>query len=220
MTGLLQNKTEKEAGKLSASDARMARLLAWAPWLSFVAVTVPVPIVFLVLFLAAGATDSAAVYLLLSFVSMGLGLVVGLLILILLFLYRRRWQTRLRDRLAADGITAAEVEWFRSELSSEERNTWNQLKESNPLLADAYCETLAARLTATRIIARARGEVLKAERQINRTRSIKGVDTSPLMAELAGRTASVRANCERKRLCVWLKPRRACKLSKPRRIAA
>jgi len=171
-------------GKLNAADERMAQLLNWIPWLSFVLVTIPLPIVFLVLFLAAGTTESAAVYLLLSFVSLGLGLVVALLLLIFILVYRRRWHGRLRDRLAADGITAAEVPWFASELSSEERKTWAELKQINPLLADAYCETLAARLTATRIIARARGETLKIERQINRTRNLVGVDTSSLLSEL------------------------------------
>jgi hypothetical protein len=91
---------------------------------------------------------------------------------------------RLRDRLAADGITAGEVSWFETELSSEERKTWRELKANNPLLADAYCETLAARLTATRITARARGEILRIERQINRTRNLGGVDTSQLLSDL------------------------------------
>ncbi len=162
----------------------MAQLLRWAPWLSFILVTLPLPIVFLLLFMAAGTTDTAAIYLLLSFVSMGVGLVVGLLVLIFLMLYRRRWYGRLRDRLAADGITAAEVVWFTSELSSEERRIWGELKQKNPLLADAYCETLAARLTASRIISRARGEMLKVERQINRTRNLRGVDTSALLDDL------------------------------------
>jgi hypothetical protein len=184
LSGLDEFMLQKTSGKLNARDERMSQLLSWAPWLSFVMVTLPLPIVFLVLFLAASAADSAAIYLLLSFVSMGLGLVVGLLVLILLLLYRRRWRGRLRDRLASDGITAAEVEWFTSELSSEERKTWGELKQKNPLLADAYCETLAARLTATRIIARARGETLKIERQINRTRNIRGVDTSSLLSDL------------------------------------
>ncbi len=175
---------EKLPGKLNARDERTFQLLSWAPWVSLVIATLPVPVVFLILFFAATATDSAAIYLLLSFVSMGLGLVVGLLALIMLFLYRRRWQGRLRDRLAADGITATEVEWFTSELSSEERKTWAQLKQQNPLLADAYCETLAARLTATRIIARARGATLKVERQINRARKLSGVDTSALLSDL------------------------------------
>jgi hypothetical protein len=170
-------------GKLRARDERVARLLSWTPWLSFL-ITIPLPIVFLLLFLDAAATDSAAIYLLLFFVSTGLSLVVGLFLLILFLLYRRRWHKRLRDRLAADGITAAEVAWFASELSPEERKTWHELKQRNPLLADAYCETLAARLTATRLIAKARGEVLRVERQINRTRHIRGVDTNSLLSEL------------------------------------
>jgi hypothetical protein len=176
---------QKAPGKPGASDERITQLLRWAPWLSFVMVSLPAPLVFLVLFLAAGTTETAAIYLLLSFVSMGLGLVVGLLVLMVLLVFRRRWHSRFRDRLAADGITAAEVNWFASELSSEERRIWGDLKQKNPLLADAYCETLAARLTATRIIARARGETLRVERQINRTRNIRGVDTSKLLADLS-----------------------------------
>jgi hypothetical protein len=175
---------QETSGKLGTGDERMTQLLRWAPWLSFFLISLPFPIVFLGLFLVAGSTESAAIYLLLSFVSMGVGLVVGLLALIILFFYRRSWYGRLRDRLAVDGITASEVPWFAAELSSEERKTWDDLKQKNPLLADAYCETLAARLTATRIIARARGETLKVERQINRTRSIRGVDTTDLLSDL------------------------------------
>lgn len=52
------------------------------------------------------------------------------------------------------------------------------------MLADAYCETLAARLTATRIIAKARAEILRVERQRNRTRNIRGADTSLLLNDL------------------------------------
>ena len=175
---------QKTSGKLEAYDERMTRLLSWAPWLSLFMVSLPVPIVFLVLFLLAATTEAAAIYLLLSFVSLGLGLVVGLLVLFMLLFYRRRWHSRFRDRLAADGITAAEVPWFASELSSEERKIWGELKQKNALLADAYCETLAARLTATRIIARARGETLRVERQINRTRNFWGVDTTKLQSDL------------------------------------
>jgi hypothetical protein len=175
---------ERGAGKLSSRDERTSQFLSWAPWLSFVLVALPAPIVFLVLSMTASAPDSTAIYLLLSFVSMGLGLVVGLLVVISLLLYGRRWRQRVRERLAIDGITAAEVEWFTSELSSEERKAWRELKAHNPLLADAYCETLAARLTATRIIARARGETMKVERQINRTRNIRGVDTTALISDL------------------------------------
>lgn len=171
-------------GKLTTRDERVARLLSWTPWLSFVLVTVPLPILFLLLFVSSTTTDSAAVYLLLSFVSTGLGLVVGLFVLILLLFYRRRWYRRLRDQLAADGITSSEVTWFSSELSSEEGTTWRELKERSPLLADAYCETLAARLTATRIIGRTRAEILRVDRQRNRTRNISGADTASILSDL------------------------------------
>jgi hypothetical protein len=178
------NMLESTTGKIKPREERVARLLRWTPWLSFLLVTVPLPIFFVLLFLTSVTTDSAAVFLLLSFVSMGVGLVVGLFVLILLLLYRRHWHGRLRDQLAADGVTADEVIWFTSELSTEESKTWRELKDKNPLLADAYCETLAARLTATRIVAKARAEVLRVERQLNRTRYIRGVDTRPLLNEL------------------------------------
>lgn len=172
------------SGKLKATDERVARLLSWIPWLSFLAITLPLPIVFLTLFFTSATTDSAAIYLLLSFTSVRLGLVIGSILLILILLYRKRWYKRLRDQLAADGITAAEVPWFASELSTEERTTWRDIKRRNPLLADAYCETLAARLTATRIMTRARGEKLKIERQLNRARNLRDVDTSSLLQDL------------------------------------
>jgi hypothetical protein len=181
---MAESMVEPQTGKINSRDERVASLLKWTPWLSFLLVTVPLPIFFVLLFLTSVTPDSAAVYLLLSFVSMGAGLVVGLLVLILLLLYRRRWHGRLRDQLAADGITADEVIWFTSELSSEERKTWFELKDKNPLLADAYCETLASRLTATRIVAKARGEILRVERQRNRTRHIQGVDTTSLLNDL------------------------------------
>ena len=171
-------------GKINHRDERTARVLDWTPWLSFILVTIPLPVVFLLLFAAASTTDSAAVYLLLSFVSLGAGLVVGLILLIFLFLYRRRWQFRLRERLAMDGITANEVPWFSAELSSEERTVWNDLKQKNAILADAYCETLAARLTATRIVARSRGAILKVEKQITRTQNLIGIDASALLNDL------------------------------------
>ena len=116
-------------GKIKARDERIARLLNWTPWLSFVLVTVPLPVFFVLLFLTSVTTDSAAIYLLLSFVSMGVGLVAGLFLLIVLLLYRRRWHGRLRDHLAGDGITADEVVWFTSELTSEERKIWRTQRQ-------------------------------------------------------------------------------------------
>lgn len=177
-------KQEKSYGKVRTQDELASRLLTWVPTIMTGLMIVPLPVLFLVLFLTSSGTDTAAFYLVLSLVSLGLGLAVAFLILIAFGLYRRGWKRRLRDRLAADGITAAELTWFQPELTTEEKKTWRELETMNPLLADAYAETLAARLTATRIAAKARGEGMRIERQINRTRHLRNADTSSLLEDL------------------------------------
>ena len=175
---------EKAYGKVRTQDELASRMLKWLPAIMTGLVIVPLPVFFLVLFITSSSTDAAAFYLILSIVSLGLGLALSVLILIGFGLYRRRWMRRLRDRLAADGITATEVVWFHTELSTEERKTWRGLEAMNPLLADAYAETLAARLTATRIAARAREEGLRIERQLNRIRHLRHADADSLLEGL------------------------------------
>ena len=172
-------------GKLSGKDATTARLLKIAPWMAVLATSIPAPIIFLILFLTTTATDSAAVYLLLTGLSLALGFAVGLLIAAILLVYRRSWLSKLRDRLASDGITANEVVWFRSELTSAERAALAEIERSNPLLADAFRETLASRLTASRIISRSKRERLKVERQLNRARTIHTPESKLLQKDLA-----------------------------------
>ncbi len=172
-------------GKLSGKDATTARALKIAPWIAIVAASVPAPLIFLVLFLTAAATESAAVYLLLAGLSLTLGFALGVIIAAILLIYRRSWLSKLRDRLASDGITANEVAWFRSELTSAERKSLAEIEQSNPLLADAYLETLANRLTASRIISRSKREMLRVERQINRARTLRTPESASLQKELA-----------------------------------
>ena len=179
--GALMNQPQ---GKLSGKDAHTARLLKVAPWIALPAATIPAPLFFLFLFLTTSATDSAAVYLLLAGLSLTLGFALGILIVAILLIYRRRWLSKLRDRLASDGITASEVAWFRAELTSAERKALDEIERSNPLLADAYRETLAHRLTATRIIARSRREMLRVERQLNRARTIHTPESNSLQRDL------------------------------------
>lgn len=171
--------------KLSGKDATTARVLKIAPWLAVPVASLPVPLVFLVLFLTATATESAAVYLLLAGLSLTLGFALGVVIAAILLIYKRRWLSKLRDRLASDGITASEVAWFRSELTSAERSSLAEIQRSNPLLADAYLETLANRLTASRIISRSKREMLRVERQINRARTLQTPESASLQKELA-----------------------------------
>jgi hypothetical protein len=159
-------------------------VLKIAPWIAVLAASLPAPLVFLVLFLTTTTTESAAVYLLLAGLSLTLGFALGVVIATILLIYRRRWLSKLRDRLASDGITANEVAWFRSELTSAERASLAEIERSNPLLADAYLETLANRLTASRIISRSKREILRVERQINRARAVRTPESESLQKEL------------------------------------
>jgi len=177
--------TSESSGRLSRKDANTARLLKLAPWIAVLATSLPAPLVFLILFITATATESAAVFLLLAGLSLTLGFALGLVIAAFLLFYRRRWLSQLRDRLASDGITANEVVWFRSELTSAERASLAEIERSNPLLADAYLETLANRLTASRIISRSKREIMRVERQINRARTLKTAESASLQKELA-----------------------------------
>jgi len=183
MNGALE--TGRSRGKLSGKDATTARLLKLAPWFAVLATSLPAPVVFLVLFLTTATTEMAAVYLLLAGLSLTLGFALGVVLAAFLLFFRRRWLSKLRDRLASDGITADEVVWFRSELTSAERASLTEIEGSNPLLADAYLETLANRLTASRIVSRSKREMLKVERQINRARTLNTPESASLQKELA-----------------------------------
>lgn len=181
----MQMSLSQSKGKLSTRDATTARVLQFAPLVALLAASIPAPLLFLVLFLTATATDTAAFYLVLAGLSLTLGFALGLVIAAILLFYRRKWLSKLRDRLASDGITANEVVWFRSELTSAERAALKEIEQSNPLLADAYLETLASRLTASRIIARSKRELLKVERRLNRARTLGTAESRALQSDLS-----------------------------------
>jgi hypothetical protein len=70
-------------------------------------------------------------------------------------------------------------------LTTAERKALAEIEQSNPLLADAYLETLASRLTASRIVARSKRELLKVERNINRARMLRTPEANALEKDLA-----------------------------------
>lgn len=162
----------------------MMRVLRHAPWMSFLLVTLPLPVIFFLLYLTSSSVEGAAILIFLTLGSLLGGALFGLLAVIFILLYRRRWMKRMRERLAADGITADELDWFKSMLTTAERQTLKSIGEQNPLLADAYKETLAARLTASRVLASAKRELLTVERRINRAALLQGTDTRGLQEEL------------------------------------
>src|SRR6185436_20440993 len=79
-------------------------------------------IVFLVLMFVFGATPPvAATFFFIGLILTILGFVIGLG-LSGFFAYRHStWSKEMRERIAADGIKAEEIEWFRNELKTSEK---------------------------------------------------------------------------------------------------
>jgi hypothetical protein len=130
-----------------------------------------------------------------------LGFVVGLA-LSGFFLYRhRRWSNELRERIAARGIRAEELDWFRRELRPSERQTLRLVEARDPLLADAYRETLASRLTASRIVRSSKRELLLMQRRQNKLKYYKTESAQRFLEELDDDVAKIRSiNVEAKEM--------------------
>ncbi|MBC7798256.1 MAG: hypothetical protein H7Z37_15400, partial [Pyrinomonadaceae bacterium] len=139
--------------EITKRDVRKNSVLILLARFAPILLAIPLPLIFIICYLVLGTTTAvAAFYLLLAFITFCIGFFVGVLLAITLYFYRESWLKSLRERIAADGIKTSEVEWFTRELTTNEFRALNELKKSNPLLGDAYQETLASRLTATRIV--------------------------------------------------------------------
>src|SRR5256886_1239965 len=165
-----------QSGKLTASDRRNARFWQLAPWVELIAVTVSPPLALFLAYLITGATSPAL--LVLAALSLPFSLIAALLMAIVTILFRRQWLRKLRDRLASDGITADEVGYFIPELTSGERRVLREMGKRQPLLADAYRETVALRLYATRVEARAGPDVLEGGRSSKRAKELYAAATA------------------------------------------
>jgi len=167
-------------GKLTQKDRRALRVWTIAPWLALVLISVVPPAAVGILALLLGG----APLWLLAGIAIPISMIVAIITTIVLLVMRRNWVKRVRERLASDGITADEIDWFRSELTSGEKRALKSMEDQQPLLADAYRETLALRLNATRLAGNARRELLLVERRISRARYLNAPDTAVLMEEL------------------------------------
>lgn len=176
--------SDKRNSRLTAKERTTLFLLQFAPWLAFLLIALPAPFYFLLRYFNAASGSEAGEFMLLAMTSLAAGSVIGLIVVVLMFVYRWRWEKKLRNRLAADGVTSDELTWFTAELTKAERRTLSEIESRNLLLADAYRETLAARVTATRVAANARREAIAVERRIQNTSRMQTVARATLEADL------------------------------------
>lgn len=112
------------------------------------------------------------------------GFIGGLIGSVILMFYRSRWLGEMRERLAVDGIKAKEVVWFMHELSSSEKKSLKEIEAKNLLLGDAFRETLAARLTSTRILKSVNKEISLVQRRQNKLKYVKTENSQSFQKEL------------------------------------
>ncbi len=171
---------------VTRKDLVKGKALTFGAWASpFLFAFIPA-IVFFILYLLFGSTPpAAATYFFLSLISLVAGGFFGLIISGGLLYHRSRWSARLRERIAADGIKAQEVDWFKKELTSGEKNLLKEIEAKNqPLLTDAVRDTLAVRLTAARILKSTKQELLLVERRQNKLKYLKSENSTGLQNEL------------------------------------
>ena len=141
-------------------------------------------VVFFVLYLVSTATPMMATFLFLSLISLVVGFVFGLIVTGGILFYRSRWLANVRERIAVDGIKAQEVDWFKHELTTTEKKSLKEIESKNLLLADAFRDTLAARLTATRILKSTKHELLLVKRRQNKLKYLKSENSTSLQKDL------------------------------------
>jgi hypothetical protein len=142
--------------RLTGSDRLTAGFFRLLPWLALIACAVPAPLYFLWRYFT--VAENTGEYMLFALTSLGAGLLVGFFAALAAYALRRAWEARLRERLARDGVTANELKWFLREVPAERRRALREMESTHPLLAEAYRDTLAADVTAARVLAHAQRE--------------------------------------------------------------
>lgn len=145
----------------------------------------PLAVTVFLFFLLGSTPPVAASILFLGLIITAIGFVKGLLISGFMAYKYSGWSTEMRELIAADGIKAGEIDWFKKELKPQERKALKDIERSDVMLGDAYRETLASRLTATRLIRSSKKELLLTKRRESKIKLLKSENAPQFLAELS-----------------------------------
>ncbi|MEP6947537.1 MAG: hypothetical protein ABJA02_16580 [Acidobacteriota bacterium] len=173
-------------------DLARGRNLKIGMWSApFVLGGVPSAIFFILMFIFGVTPPAAAVFFFFAIITGILGFAVGLGLSGYLAYRRNNWTKEMRERIAADGIRAEEIEWFTHELRPAEKRGLREISKLDLMLADAYRETLASRLTATRIVRSSRRELQQMNRRQNKVKQLKTANAKTFQIEIAKDVAKI-----------------------------
>jgi len=169
--------------EITRRDLAKDKALKYGAWLTPAVLSIaPALVLFVFSLFSTGAT--VAMFVFLSLIALVAGFVLGAIISGGILFYRSRWLAEVRERLAVDGIKASEVEWFKHELKTGEKNSLKEIERKDLLLADAFRDTLAVRLTATRILKSTKHELQLVQRRQNKLKYLKSENSTNLQKDL------------------------------------
>ncbi len=169
--------------EITRRDLAKDKALKYGAWTAPVLLSViPAITLFIFSLFASGATTAMFVFF--SLIALVVGLLLGLIVTGGILYYRSRWLAEVRERLAVDGIKANEVDWFAHELTTAEKKSLKEIERKDLLLADAFRDTLAARMTATRILKSSNQELMLVQRRQNKLKYLKSENSANLQEEL------------------------------------
>lgn len=173
--------------EITKSDiTRGRKLLAGAIVAPIALTATPAIITLLLMLLAPFAPPTAVIVLFLGVVLTCIGFLAGIFAMGLLIHKRTKWTREMREKIAAHGIRAEHISWFMHELKSSEKRALKAVEARDLLLADAYKETLASRLTATRIIKLSKRELQLAKKRQNSIKQLKSVRGDEFREQISG----------------------------------
>lgn len=175
----------------SKEMARGRKLKAGAIAAPIVLAVVPLVLFLLLSLILSGSPIFAISSFVIGLIATLIGLVVGFIISGVLMYRHGKWTAEMRERIAADGIKADEIEWFKNELKSGERRALKAMRAADPLLEDAFRETLASRLTATRIVRSAKRELQSTKRRELKVRSLNTENAKRFREEIERDAAKI-----------------------------
>lgn len=170
------------------------RNLRIAAWTAPVVLTALPAILFTVLLFAFGSTPPvAATIFFLGLIATAIGFFIGAGLSVFFGIRLSNWTKDMRERIASDGIRAEEIEWFRKELKPSEKRALKEVERADPLLGDAYRETLASRLTATRIIRSSQRELQLTQRRQAKLKNLKAENAEAFVLEVKRDAEKIRS---------------------------
>ncbi len=165
--------------------ARGRKLKLWAVATPVILTLLPAIVTFLLMLFFAGGTPMAIIALTFGVVAMALGFLAGITVSVIMARKHSVWTREMRERIAANGIKAEEIGWFRNELKPAEKRALKAVEARDLLLADAYRETLASRLTATRIVKSSNRELLLAKKRQGTVKQLQSARADDFQKQIA-----------------------------------